>query len=140
MSPDLTERIKSYLSSREEIMFAYIFGSFVRSEQYHDIDIAVYVTGEFDYKNLVKHSYGYESGLLVELNRLLRTDKVDLVLLNTSPPSLTSNIINTGKLLFDKDKYKRIEFENRCRKEYIDLEPVRRIQDYYLKSKLGQNA
>jgi len=37
-------KIKEFLFGRPEISFAYIFGSFVQREHYHDIDVAVYLS------------------------------------------------------------------------------------------------
>lgn len=137
---EVTAKLTKFLEAKEEILSAYIFGSFVSSDLFHDIDIAVFLKENSGYKDLSKFPYGYESNLLPELNLLLRTDKIDLVVLNGASPLLTMRIINRGMRLFDKDKYIRIEFENRSRSEYYDLEPLRRIQDQYLKRKLGLNA
>ncbi|MEO8398320.1 MAG: hypothetical protein ABI550_00755 [Ignavibacteriaceae bacterium] len=42
------EVIKKILFERKEIEFAYIFGSMIKSEYFHDIDIAVYINKNFD--------------------------------------------------------------------------------------------
>ena len=39
----LREKIKSFLESRREILFAYLHGTFIDGENFRDVDIAVYV-------------------------------------------------------------------------------------------------
>ncbi len=137
---EIRRLVKDYLQNQNEIIFAYIFGSFVNADDYRDIDIAVYIDSPDSAKDFDKYPYGYESKILGELTALLHSDKIDLVLLNKSPLLITHRIINRGELLFDKEKYMRIEFENFIRKQFIDNEYFRKIRTYYLKKKIGENA
>jgi uncharacterized protein len=133
-------QINDFLYKRSEISFAYIFGSFIQRDHYHDIDIAVYLLDEFNQNNRNKFPYGYASMISGNLMKLLHMKKVDVILLNNSPLLITNRIINTGKLLFDKNKYKRIEFENYNRKMFIDTENFRKIRTYYLVNKINNYA
>lgn len=136
----IQSKLNEFLQRRPEISFAYIFGSFTQSENYHDIDIAVFLNENFDKNDLKKFPYGYESSIAAALTNLLHTDKIDIVVLNTAPPLITNRIINTGKLLFDKNKFNRIAFENKSRKIFIDNENFRKIRTYYLLNKLNRYA
>ena len=75
-------KLVEYFSSHKEILFAYIFGSLItgKSNKLSDIDIAVFVNEELadeqDYR------YGYKAELLAELMSLLKTDRIDIVMLN----------------------------------------------------------
>jgi predicted nucleotidyltransferase len=40
--------VKDFLLKKDEIEFAYFFGSIVNSEAFHDIDIAVYLNKNFN--------------------------------------------------------------------------------------------
>ncbi len=131
----IKNKIAEYLRNRKEIIFAYIFGSFVKKENYHDIDIAVFHSKNFEKDDLSSYPYGYESFLIGNLMKILHTNNIDLVVLNNAPLLITNRIINTGLLLFDKDKLLRINFENRNRKLFIDTENLRRIKTYYLSKK-----
>lgn len=132
--------IAEFLRNREEIIFAYIFGSFVKKENYHDIDIAVYLSENFNKDDLSSYPYGYESFLIGSLMKLLHTNKIDLVVINNAPLLITNRIINNGILLFDKDKLLRINFENKNRKLFIDTENLRKIKTYYLSEKIKSYA
>jgi len=136
----IKNKIAEFLRERDEVIFAYIFGSFVGKEYYHDIDVAVYLSDNFNKDDLMEFPYGYESSLIAELMKLLHTDKIDLVILNNAPLLITNRIVNTGMLLFDKDKFNRISFENKSRKMFIDTENLRNIKTHYLVKKIKQYA
>lgn len=127
--------IKDYLLKRDEIIFAYIFGSFVKKENYHDIDIAVFINEQFDYKNPDYFSYGYESKIIGELTLLVRKN-IDFVILNDASLTLKKNIIKNNILIIDKNKSKRINFENLVRKMFLDSENLRKIKQNILLKKL----
>ena len=132
--------VKEYLEDQNEIIFSYIFGSFVKSDDFRDVDIAIFIDDADLTKNFKKYPFGYESKILGELAGILHSDKIDLVLFNKSPLLITHRIVNTGDLLFDKTKYRRINFENSVRKEFIDHEYFRKIKTYYLKKSIEETA
>lgn len=127
----IENKIKQFLFSRPEISFAYIFGSFVQRDHYHDIDVAVYLSDDFNKNDMKKFPYGYESCLISELILLVRKD-IDLVVMNNAAIMIQQRIINKGILLFSKDERKQVFYENYIRKLYIDAEPLRKIKRYYL--------
>jgi predicted nucleotidyltransferase len=132
----LTEnKISEFLQSKDEIIFAYIFGSFIKNQNYHDIDIAVYLNKYFNKNDLKKFPYGYESILISELTLLAR-EKIDFIVMNNADITLQQRIINKGTLLFSKDERIRITHENFIRKLYIDAENIRRIKRKYLTKKI----
>jgi uncharacterized protein len=128
---EIENKIKDFLSDKAEILSAYIFGSFVKSDNYHDIDVAVYLKKDFNKDDSEKYPYGYQSSLIGELNLLVRKN-IDLVIMNNAEILIQQRIINKGVLLFTKDDRSRIIYENYIRKLYIDAEPLRRIKRYYL--------
>lgn len=134
--PDIIRLLEEFFSNRPEVEFAYIFGSFVQRERFEDIDIAVYLRDESVLGDRQAHPFGYESTLIGELTQLLHTDNVDFVVLNHASPLLFTQAINKGMRILDRDPMKRIEIENAARREFIDTEPIRRIQNYYLLRKL----
>ena len=137
MKKEVFNKLKYFLSDREEIDFAYLFGSFVKLDHYHDIDIAVYLEKNFNPDDYKKFPYGYESNLIADISALLRTDKIDLVIFNKAGILIQQRIINSGMLLFERNRYKRISYENYIRSLYIDAEPLRRIKMFYLKRYLN---
>jgi len=135
---NIIQLITNYLEKKEEIIYAYIFGSFVQRKFYHDVDIAVFIKPDFNYKDFDKYCYGYESEVIAKLEHIIR-EKVDFVIINKANLTIQKNILKTNILLFDKNKYQRVSFENSVRKKYIDAEKIRRIKKTYFSKKI-ENA
>ncbi|MGD8778964.1 MAG: nucleotidyltransferase domain-containing protein [Ignavibacteria bacterium] len=131
----IENRIAEYLEKRDEVLFAYIFGSFVEKEYYHDVDVAAYLFDDFDRSDFKKFPYGYESGLISELNLLVR-EKIDFILMNNAEFTFLKRVIDHGVLLFSKDERKRTYYESYIRKMYIDTAHLRKIRRYYLAEKI----
>lgn len=94
--------IKSTLSKRTDIMFAYIFGSFAANMDtpLSDIDIAIFHKGK-------KSAYEYrmiEFEIENQLLQVLPYKKFDVRSLNDAPVTVTGKILNDGKLLFFRDE------------------------------------
>jgi len=71
--------VKNYLKSRDDVLFAYLFGSLSkgRPSPLSDVDVAVFLReGDLSEKRLE---------ILGHLMKILKTDEVDLVILNTPP-------------------------------------------------------
>lgn len=133
MKKEIYNKLKNYLQDRQEIDFAYIFGSITKSNHYHDIDVAVHLEKNFNPDDYRKFPYGYESNLIADISALLKTDKIDLVIFNKAGILIQQRIINTGMLLFEHNRYKRIAYENYIRGLYNDAESLRKIKMFYLK-------
>ena len=74
-------KLKSYFETRDDIIFAFLFGSFVnnRETEYSDADIAVAFKKGYDFNKIRE--------LWRNLENLLKRD-VDLIILNESTPSV----------------------------------------------------
>lgn len=134
---EIEEKIKDYLKNRDEISFAYLFGSFITDIKYNDIDIAVYLKPDFDFNNLKLYPFGYEADLIGNLSLILSTDKLDLILLNKANLLAATQVFNSGSLLFEKDRFFRIKIENSIRKEFIDTQKYRDLKEKQLKHYLN---
>lgn len=133
----IEKKITAILENRSEIIFAYIFGSFITSEKYRDIDIAFFVKESFDFKNFESYPFGYESAIVGSLNLGLKTNEVDIILLNKADLLVSTQVYNTGKLLFEKDRLLRVKIENAARKEFIDTNHFRLIRSKNLRRLLN---
>jgi len=119
----------NYFSSINEVECVYLFGSYVRKDvtPLSDVDIAVYLSSRVSrdkYFDLRLRLYG-------EAMRLLRTEEVDVVLLNQAGIQFAYEIILTGKILYERDQMNRITFETRTIDRYLDFKPVLLIQQEY---------
>lgn len=127
---DTIQKLREYFSTRTEIKVAYIFGSKVskRENRLSDIDIAILIN-----EALLKvvYPYGYKARILTDLMKLLKTNKVDLVILNQAPPLLRHRVIYYGRLIYSCAESDRINLEVRTINEYNDL---KRLLDVHFPS------
>jgi len=110
----IIDEIREYVNKRQEILFAYIFGSFVKGNEFSDIDIALYVDG--------KGSLEYEFEIEDDLERMLKIP-VDVRVINKAPVSFSYPVLKDGLLI--KDSNERAEFQVRKFKEYMDYVHLR---------------
>lgn len=113
----LEQELRDFFSGVESVKLAYLFGSTVRGEAncLSDIDIAVL----FDDTFLQKEAFDPQLELISELTGLLKTNNVDLVVLNGSPLLLTYNIIRDG-IILKSDEPLRVKFETKIMSRYLD--------------------
>ena len=120
---ELEYKLSEFFSGVDSVTVAYLFGSTVRGEAngLSDIDIAVL----FDESFSKKEAFDLQLELIGELGVLLKTNNIDLVVLNESPLLLTYNVIRDG-IILKSDERKRVLFETRTMSKYLD-------RDYYVK-------
>lgn len=131
-------RIATYFAANNAIKFAYLFGSCARGQAgpLSDIDLAVYLDYRLD-------PFTAKLRYLEELYRLLNTERCDLVVLNNAPLILQYEVIRYGKVL-KENKQRRVSFETKVIREYLDTEPLRevhrqKLKEHFLKGRsLGQ--
>lgn len=107
---------KDYLQTRPRVVFAYLFGSLVggKVRPLSDVDVAVYLAEGSD---VLQEKFE----ILGKLIELLKTEEIDLVVLNTAPLPLKARIIRHKELLVDKLPPLRHSFESLTLREYFDF-------------------
>ena len=101
-----------------QVKLVYFFGSKALGKDgpLSDYDFAVYLDGRNK-----KKRFDLRLNLMGKLSRQLKTDAVDVVVLNdTESPELKYNIIKEGKLIYEEEPYK-IFLEPRIFNEYFDF-------------------
>jgi len=118
------EKIQSILTreleSRPEIIFAYLFGSFVDGERFRDVDVAVYLRENY----VTEDSLTYSIRLSLLLERLIGY-QVDVITLNTSPDHLVHHVTK-GEVIVNRDDALRTSFVTRAWSRYFDIQVKRR--------------
>jgi predicted nucleotidyltransferase len=99
-----------------DIIFAYLFGSFGKGKQspLSDMDIAVYLKEP----TLVQKKRMEILGALIGI---LRTDEIDLVVLNHAPLPLRRRILESKKVVVDHEPFRRHYYESLTMREYFDF-------------------
>lgn len=112
----------------------YLFGSYAKEQikPLSDIDIAVLLR-----KDIVSAKYwDYKIKLLSVAIGILKTEEIDLVLLNEAPPELRYNILKEGKFLFCHNEKEKQGFQEKAVSDYLDTEHLRQESYFYLKQQI----
>lgn len=130
------KNISKVLEKEQDILFAYLFGSFAKGIQHEssDIDIAIYLKDEkFPEKDPL-----YTSRIAIKIERELCDKNIlDVRVLNDSTLRFRNQVLRYGKLLFSRDEKKRIQFETSSLDQYFDFKPHLDRYDAARKTRLG---
>jgi predicted nucleotidyltransferase len=98
------------------VVFAYLFGGAAvgRLTPLSDVDVAVYLDDGVDLVEGKLDALGVAS-------RHLGTDEVDLVVLNAAPTALTGRILQSRRVILDRDPFRRHRFESLALREFFDF-------------------
>lgn len=107
----------------QPVSLVYLMGSQAsgKTKPYSDTDIAVL----FDDKLTSSERFNHKVGMLSELSKILGTDNIDLVDLNSATPHLSYEAIKQRQEIYFKDERTRVDFETKVLSEYFD-------QQFYL--------
>jgi len=103
------------LLADRDVQFAYLFGGLLSGRTpLSDVDIAVYLkgTGDIPEKTL---------SLYRDLTEALKTDELDIVVLNSAPLSLAGRILSNKRILVDKEPFRRHLYESLTLREFFDF-------------------
>ncbi|WP_169719341.1 type VII toxin-antitoxin system MntA family adenylyltransferase antitoxin [Desulfovirgula thermocuniculi] len=113
-----------YLEEQPDVLAAYLFGSLARGRGRagSDVDIAVLFAPSLSEKT-ARFERRLEMELALEERLGLPAQVVDL---EAASPELQHQVRLHGRLLVDKDRNRRVAFEVRARRNYLDMEYYRR--------------
>jgi predicted nucleotidyltransferase len=113
---EVLKTIRTVLAGFDEIEVGYVFGSFCR-EDFGDVDVAILVTGEPTPYQAMRFRARVER----ELERgLCYRFEADVKILNTSHISLQHEVVKSGRLVFSRDRERRIRYEAGVLSRYLD--------------------
>jgi hypothetical protein len=120
----IRKKLELQLGKQPKIVFAYLHGSALSTDNPRDIDLAVYLhANEFNQLNRNGEiSLSFAIPLEMDLEKLLMR-KVDVQVLNRAPLSFRYRVITDGFLIVDKDSNLRCDFEYLSRVQYFDFRP-----------------
>lgn len=132
----LQKRLLPFFEQCPEVAFAVIFGSVAtnRVTPLSDLDIAVFI----DRLKICEsaYPYGYHANLLSRLMSLLKTNELDIVILNDAPPVLKHRILTQGKTVFCRAPSIQRKIFIQALHRYQDTARLRRIQQIYFQRDL----
>ena len=116
----LIHQLRKLLQPDTDILFAYLYGSFVTDPDLlgSDIDVGLYLK-HWDLNAYVKK----EEQLTALLVSRLHNDRIDLRIINTLPLLLKYSILRDGILVFSRDERERVDFETTSMIRFFELKP-----------------
>ncbi len=113
---DLLPKAQAYLQARPDIAFAYLFGGLSKGhpKPLSDVDIAIYCSQK-------ENTAEKKMEILGDLMKLLETDEIDLVILNTAPITLRMKILDNKKIIADNAPFLRHSYESLTMRKYFDF-------------------
>ena len=115
---DQEKQVVESLNKQEHLRLAYLFGSVAEGKtgRLSDVDIAVFL----DKSLSKKERFDIQLKLMSEMASILKTDKIDLVIMNDAPLSLNYEIIKENHPLFVREKGEKLDLEHRILSRYLD--------------------
>jgi predicted nucleotidyltransferase len=122
-------KIASFLAQQPQIVFAFLFGSFLTDNVFRDIDIGIFV------ERLSPAEF-----LAFEINLACRLEKelnfsypLEVKIINAAPLAFAFQVIK-GKLLFSRDDELLTDYMEVTAHRYLDIAPCR---DHYIKEAMA---
>jgi len=113
----IIDLIRDILIKDDRLVFAYLYGSFVKEDEYRDIDIGIYI------KNPDENPFFISSDIQTALSQTakqrglgLPADLFDVKILNNAPFTFLKRIFKEGKLIVDNNPDLRTDII-----EYVSL-------------------
>lgn len=115
---ELVSRLAEFFKSIEHVELAYLFGSYSKGKQgpLSDIDIGVYLSSKLTEAERIDKRLS----LTAELASLLKTDKIDLTIMNDASPVINFEIIKPNTPVFIKDEDLKLDVEQEIMSRYLD--------------------
>jgi len=112
------KEVTDFLQKQDPVELAYLFGSVAiqKAGKLSDIDLAIFLDESIEKKERFK----IKLRLISDLENILKTDRLDLVIMNDAPISLNFEIIKANHPLFIRDKNLKVDLEHHIISRYLD--------------------
>jgi len=125
------DTLRTLLKQKQEILFAYLHGSFAQDSRFRDIDLALYL------KDMPSSPLEYELAMETAFAKTEAGYPVDVRILNCAPLSYKYHVIKDGMPLIVNNDDERSDFVEATLSQYFDFAQFRKL---YLKETLGIGA
>lgn len=119
---EIERAVTDICSEYDNVVAAYLYGSFARADEdaESDVDIGL-LFEEYDIHTLL------EIGRRIE-DKVNLSRELDVRALNTSDPEFPFRVLKEAEVLYEKDKARRADLEQRIERKYFDMKPY--IEEY----------
>lgn len=123
---EVIRKIGEVISRFDNVEIAYLFGSFLESDKFNDIDVAIFLSKELNpyrrFKFAMEMARELERGIKPRL-------EFDVKILNYSPVEFQHEVLKKGKVVFLRDENRRIEYESKLISTYLDFKGMYEFLD-----------
>lgn len=112
--------IANIISGFKEIDLAYLFGSFLEKDEFNDVDVALLLSEELGPNSYMCLKFSLKVANEIERKIKPRFD-FDVRILNIAPIEFQFEVIKKGKVIFSRDKSRRVDYEADLISTYLDL-------------------
>ncbi|MEW6684786.1 MAG: nucleotidyltransferase domain-containing protein [Candidatus Edwardsbacteria bacterium] len=118
-------KLQTYFAAREDVLAVYLFGSRSKGDfsPLSDLDIGILLREAPPLDRIFETEFCFFS----EISSLLGIRDIDIVIANTASLLLRHEIVKYGKLIYERDKEARCDFEVLSELKYYDTEPLRQL-------------
>ncbi|MEM2902158.1 MAG: nucleotidyltransferase domain-containing protein [Candidatus Bathyarchaeia archaeon] len=109
----LLEEVRRRILGVDDVVFAYVYGSFVEGSSFRDLDIAVWIR---DPEKAFYYTVDFSAWLGIEVGV-----SVDVQVLNEAPLPFKHYVFTRGKLLLSRDEELRLRLADMTARHYADL-------------------
>lgn len=130
MDAEAYDRLVDFLATDPRVRIIYAFGSAANGSAgpLSDVDLAVLLDSPPDLEA--------ESDLRARVAEVV--PHVDLVILNQAPSALRYEILTGGRCLLARSPREQAEFEITSLSRFLDFQPMRRVQQDYLRNRVEE--
>jgi len=111
--PRLLKKLRAKLEGSDDVVFAYVHGSFMERPSFRDLDAAIWIR---DASRAFYYTVDFSAEMNVEVGV-----PVDVQVLNEAPLPFKHYIFTRGKLLFSRDEAFRLRLADQVLRQYADL-------------------
>jgi predicted nucleotidyltransferase len=134
---EIQNKLKSLFKQEKEVLFAYLFGSAAIGKGFNfksDVDLAVYLD-----EKKVKDTFQKRLRLMSETEKVLKRETEVVILNDINSVFFKFVIIKEGKLIFERNHEKRVDFELKTIQDYFDFELfIEKYNKAYLERELSK--
>jgi len=139
MMQEKIDKLRAYFSSHQDIVIAFVFGSYAKNQQTEesDLDVALYFkpqTKSLEWEEV--KTYPAEGQIWSDVEKITGM-RTDLIVLNRAPATLACTVLREGIPLIIKDRYLYIEFLLIISQVAEDFQEF--IKDFYLIKQRSQS-
>ena len=128
----ILKRIGRIAGDHQEVNVAYVFGSFIKREDFRDIDVALLVSCDLTpYKAFMLAMHiGSELNLGIKIGH-----DFDVRVLNSAHPEFQYEVVKSSIAVFSRDAQERFDYEADVISNYLDL---KEMYDFFDKEYLAR--